>query len=88
MQTFSFGKSLYYVCLTPFDIEAHIITYSSVQSFYFIFTILNTILLIINNTIKIRHIIQYIIMQYILIHLISIEIDIFFINIFYMYPIF
>ena len=29
----SFGKSLYYVCLTPFDIEAHIITYSSVQSF-------------------------------------------------------
>ena len=30
---FSFGKSLYYVCLTPFDIQAHIITYSSVQSF-------------------------------------------------------
>ena len=28
----SFGKSLYYVCLT-FDIQAHIITYSSVPSF-------------------------------------------------------
>ena len=30
---FSFGKSLYYVCLTLFDIHAHIITYSSVQIF-------------------------------------------------------
>ena len=79
MYTLSIYRYYIYILCVPNAVQYTGTHYniSFSEKFFFIFTIINTILLIINNTIKIRHTIQHLIMQYILIHLISIEIDIF-----------